>query len=257
MRKLLAIAQNTFREAVRNKILISVVLFALILVGVSALFGSVSIGDQVKVIKDFGLFSLSFFGALSAILGGLNLLNNELKRKTVYNILSKPVSRWQFVLGKFLGLSLTTGVLITLMGLSLIAFTTIIEGKVDYLLFQAILFALLESTIISAITVFFSCMVVTTTLTGFFSLGFYLGGRSIDYLQYFVQQEDTPESVKRLIGVFDSILPELSMFNVANTIVDGIAPSYEQLIACSFHCFFYSLTAITLACLIFNKRELN
>lgn len=257
MRKLFAIALNTFREAVRNKILVSIVLFALVMVGVSALFGSVSIGDQVKVIKDFGLFSLSFFGALASILGGLNLLNNELKRKTVYNILSKPVSRWQFVVGKFLGLSLTTSVLVTLMGLSLIAFTTIMEGKIDYLIFQALMFALLECIIISAITVFFSCMVVTTTLTGFFSFGFYLGGRSIKYLQFFITSEETPVLLKKFIMFLDSILPELSMYNIADSVVDGFAPSIEHLTAATSYCIFYSLAAITLACLIFKHRELT
>lgn len=257
MKKILAIALNTCREAIRNKILLSIALFSIVLVGVSALFGSVSVGDQVKVIKDFGLFSISFLGALSAIFGGVNLLNNEVKRKTIYNILSKPVARWQFVLGKFIGLSLTTSILVALMGLSLIVFLFVVEGRIDMLIFEAIAFALLECIIIAAITIFFSCMVVTTTLTGFFSFGFYLGGRSIDYLQYFISQKETPWLFKSLIRIFDNILPELSMFNVADKIVDGTALSSSHFLAAIAYCFFYSLTAVLLACLVFEKRELT
>ena len=79
--KIFAIALNTFREAIRNKILYSVIFFAAFLVLISALFGSVSIGDKIKVIKDFGLFSLSFCGAIITIISGTNLLNKELKQK--------------------------------------------------------------------------------------------------------------------------------------------------------------------------------
>ncbi|MCC6953509.1 MAG: ABC transporter permease subunit, partial [Deltaproteobacteria bacterium] len=94
-----AIALNTFREAIRNKVLYSGFLFVALLIAGSALFGSVSVGSQIKVIKDFGLFSLSIFGAIVAVAIGVNLLNKELKQKTIYNILSKPVERWQFIVG--------------------------------------------------------------------------------------------------------------------------------------------------------------
>ena len=108
--KIYAIALNTFREAVRNKILYSVLAFAVLLVAISALFGSVTIGETQRVIKDFGLFALSFFGAISTIICGVSLLNKELKQKTIHNIISKPVARWEFIVGKYLGLSLTVGV---------------------------------------------------------------------------------------------------------------------------------------------------
>jgi ABC-type transport system involved in multi-copper enzyme maturation permease subunit len=99
MRKILALALNTGREAIRQRILYSILFFAVLMVAVSALFGAASIGDQVKYMKDFSLMSVSLFGVIIAIVLGVNLLHQELGRKTIVNILSKPVARWQFLVG--------------------------------------------------------------------------------------------------------------------------------------------------------------
>lgn len=257
MYKISAIALNTFKEAVRNRILYSILFFGVILVVVSSLFGSVSIGQQEKVIKDFGLFSLSFLGAIISILSGVNLLNKELKQKTIYNILSKPVSRFQFVIGKYIGLTLTISLLTFLMGLALFVFVWQIEGNPDFLLFQGVFLIILELSMVSAITIFFSSLVVTLTLSGIFTLAFYLAGRSISYLKYFLNQDSaTPPILLSLISVFDWIVPDLSLFNVSDAIVYGQAVSVEYLINACCYAFSYNLICLILAGVIFSKREL-
>ncbi len=257
MDKIYAIALNTFREAVRNKILYSVLLFAVLLVGVSAFFGSVTIGDQEKVIKDFGLFSLSFFGAIITIISGVTLLNKELKQKTIYNILSKPVARWQFIVGKHLGLSFTVSVLITLMGIGFIVFVSFFEGKIDWLMFQAIIFIIFEIIVIAAVALFFSSIVVTTTLTGIFTLATYIAGRSISYFAFFTQAEDTNPAVKSIVSIFNMILPDLSLFNISNAVVYGQSVAFNNIIAAGLYAMGYSAVVLTFACLIFSRRELT
>ena len=256
--KVLAIALNTFREAVRNKILYSAVLFAIVLVGVSAFFGSVTIGSQVEVIKDFGLFSISFFGSMLAIISGVSLLNKELKHKTIYNILSKPVERWQFIVGKHLGLALTVSLLVTLMGVLLSLFLLFFEGKIDLLLFQGIGFTVLEVFVISSVTIFFSSVVITTTLTGLFTLAAYIVGRSINALNYYVSNEEisTPVILK-IVNILDIILPDLSVFNVADTVVQGISVTSSQVGHAIIYCISYSMIMLCLSALIFSRRELN
>ena len=256
--KISAIALNTFREAVRNKILYTAVLFALVLVGVSAFFGSVSIGSQEKVIKDFGLFSLSFFGAIIAILSGVSLLNKELKQKTIYNILSKPVDRWQFIIGKYVGLTFTVSVLVCLMGLGLVFFVAIFENKIDWLLFQAILFILMEVAVVSAIAIFFSSVVVTTTLTGIFTLGTYIAGRSISYLKYYLESHDSSNAaLVQLINILDWIIPDLTLFGIQNKVVYGIPASAEEVLWASLYCVSYVSVTLILATLVFDRRELT
>ena len=254
--KITAIALNTFREALRNKVLYSAVLFAVVLVGVSAFFGAVSIGDQVKVIKSFGLFALSFFGAVITILAGVSLLHKEIAQKTVYNILAKPVARWQFVAGKYIGLALTVNVLISLMGLGLVGFAACFEKRIDWLLFQGIFFTLLEMSVIAAVAMFFSSIAVTITLTGIFTLAAYVAGRSIDYLSHFTQQDYNP-ALALVVEAFDRVLPHLNYFNVGDQVVYGQAvPAYYAILACGY-CAAYCTVAVTLAALIFSKRELR
>jgi len=257
--KIRAIALNTFREAIRNKILYSVVVFAAVLVIMSALFGTVTIGNTAKVIKDFGLFSISFFGAVITIICGVNLLNKELKQKTVYNILSKPVSRWQFVLGKHLGLSLTSCFLIALMTVGFVGFAALFDGKIDWLLFQAALLIMLEMIVVAAVAIFFSSLVVTTTLTGIFTLATYIAGRSIFYFQHFLNEKGDNYNVAlaNVIRIFDWIVPDLHVFNVSNSIVYGQAITGHHLMMATIYCASYSLIALILAALIFAKRELT
>src|SRR5437016_4927571 len=131
MRKVLAIALNTGREAVRNRILYSILFFAVLMVGVAAVFGAASIGDQAKYMKDFSLMSVSLFGVIIAIVLGVNLLHQELGKKTIFNILSKPVARWQFIVGKFVGLVATLTLVVGGMSASVILAFAWSTGHVD------------------------------------------------------------------------------------------------------------------------------
>ncbi len=254
---IIIISLNTFREAIRNKALYSVLMLAVLLVAISALFGSVTLGDKVKVIKDFGLFCLSFFGSILTIVIGVSLLNKEIKQKTIYNILSKPVHRTEFIIGKYIGLTITACVLITLLGLGLILFTSSMEGQIDYSLFIAIAFTYLELIIIAAVTIFFSSLVVTTTLTGLFTMSTYIAGRSISYLSYFFEEETKQNhNLTYIITILDKILPDLSHLSIADNISMGLTIEPIFALNAIVYSFSYSAILIILACAIFNKREL-
>lgn len=258
--KILSIAINTFREAIRNKILYSALAFVILIVGISAFFGAVSIGSQVDVIKDFGLFSLSFFGAIIAIIAGTSLLNKELKQKTIYNILSKPIHRYEFILGKHLGLSMSVVLLVFIMGVSLIGFVAFFEGQVDYKMFQAVACIMLEVIVVSAITIFFSAVVITTTLTSLFTLGTYLTGHSIAYLRDFVKSDNNNIFTGPLVSIvegLDYIMPDLSVFNVNDIIVSGGSLDSYYALTAILYCLAYSLFALGFASIVFHYRELQ
>lgn len=107
MRQIFAIALNTFREAVRNRILYLILFFSLLLIGSSGVLGELTTSDKEKIIKDLGFAAISWFGLAISVFLGVSLVYNELEKKTIYTIVSKPISRWQFLLGKFAGLMLT------------------------------------------------------------------------------------------------------------------------------------------------------
>src|SRR6516225_7004797 len=101
------IASNTFREAVRDRVLYNLIVFALLMSGAAVLVGQISIGIERLVVVNLGLTAISLFGMVIAIFIGIGLVSKEMERRTLYTVLSRPVRRWEFIVGKFLGLSAT------------------------------------------------------------------------------------------------------------------------------------------------------
>ena len=152
---ILAIALNTSREAIRNKVLYSILLFACLVTAISAAFGSASIGDTSKFVKDFSLFSISLFGVVTTVVLGVTLLHKELVKRTIYNILSKPVARWEFLLGKFLGLLATLAIMMLLMTAALLLLLWFLEHRIDWELLPVIGAMMLELAVLLAVAIFF------------------------------------------------------------------------------------------------------
>src|SRR5512135_2272073 len=98
--KVYAIAINTFKEVIRDKIFYSLVFFAILLLGASVLLSTLTVGERSKIIEDLSLSGIEIFGVIIAIFVGIGLVNKELEKKTIYTIISKPIKRWQFLLGK-------------------------------------------------------------------------------------------------------------------------------------------------------------
>lgn len=117
MSKIVAIAWNTFREAVRNRILYIILVFALLLLIFSGVLREFTIADDDRLIQNFGMAAINFFGLLIAIFIGITLIYNEMERKTIYTIVSKPIDRSHFLLGKYFGLLLTIYVNVLIMAL--------------------------------------------------------------------------------------------------------------------------------------------
>ena len=104
MQRVAAIALNTFREAVRDRVLYNLIVFALLLIATAILFGEISIGVQKLILVNLGLAAITFFGLAIAIFIGIGLVYKEMDKRTLYALLAKPVRRSEFILGKFCGL---------------------------------------------------------------------------------------------------------------------------------------------------------
>lgn len=259
------IAKNTFLEAVRSKILHSVLLFGVFIVGVSALFGSVSIGEAFRVIKSFGYTIVSISSVVCVVISGVSLFQKEIAQKTIYNILSKPVQRTNFLIGKFFGLWFTGAVLATLMMFMLLTFLIPFEGKFDPLGFEALFFMILEIGIISAVTILFSSVSVTPVLPGLFSFAVYIAGKSIFYLKSFNAPtlEQTSELavisqnplLKKLVDIFDLILPDLHLLTPYDQLVYSISVGGERILYSLVYSLSYMALMILLGTLFFSRRD--
>src|SRR5216110_3828258 len=117
--RVISIARNAFREAVRDRVLYNLVLFVLLLTGGAVFLGELSAAQEEKIIVDMGLSAMLLFGVFIAIFVGVGLVYKEIERRTLYAILSKPIGRGQFLVGKYLGLCLTLLVNVAIMGAGL------------------------------------------------------------------------------------------------------------------------------------------
>ena len=104
------IAWHVFKESVRDRVLYAIGAFALLLVGASIAIGQITAGQDLKIIKDLGLATIEIAGVLMAVFIGVGLVAREIERRSIFGLLAKPVPRWEFVIGKFLGLVLTLAV---------------------------------------------------------------------------------------------------------------------------------------------------
>lgn len=252
--RVLAIAINTAREAIRNKVLYSILLFAVLLVAASAAFGSASIGDQMKFVKDFSLLGISLFGVVTTVTIGVNLLSKELGKRTIFNILSKPVARWQFVLGKFLGLMLTVSVLVMAMSGALLGFLRLFEPQIDWGLLLASFTIVLELTVLIALALLFSAVVVTPTLAGLFTAAAFVAGRSSSYLLSF-DSDEYPVALRHTTKVLHAMVPHLDRFNISDQVVYGAEFSGWYFVHIVLYAAAYTALVLLLSIVLFQRRE--
>src|ERR1022692_4394495 len=172
------VAINTFREAVGVRVLYNLVFFALMMIGAAIIVGQISIGIERLVIINLGLSAISLFGLLIAIFIGVGLVYKEIEKRTLYSLLSKPIRRWEFLVGKYAGLLLTLGVNTLVMTLGLAAALFYVGRpflRSDATVLVAVYFILLELALVTAPALFFSCF-SSPMLSTLFTLGIYITG---------------------------------------------------------------------------------
>jgi len=262
VRRIAAVARNTFREAARNKILYSLLFFALALIASALALGELSVHEERRMIRDVGLFGVDVFSVLIAIFVGVNLLYKELALKTVYTILPKPIARWEFVLGKWLGVMATLVAQIVVMGVA-VAVTSSFEGgteTVDAALVKALWLLLMNVTIVTSVAMLFSSF-SSPFLSGLFSLGVFVVGRSVPDVRALAER--VGGGAGRILSAGCAVLPNLHLFTPSGSVVGGqhvtvhagpfVGAGY--LAWTSLYAIGYSAIVLGLAMLIFRRRD--
>ena len=248
-----AIARNTFREAVRNRILYSLLFFALIFIGGSSLLSHLTVGEYRKIIVDMGLAAISVFGVLIAIFVGIGLVNREIERKTIYTLASKPVSRGAIVVGKYLGLVMVLAVMVLLMGIAY-AVTLAMNGAALHPAMAAALgMILVELMVVTAFAVLYSTF-SGPTVASFFSLSTYVIGHLVGDIRAFGASTDS-FFVQELSKAVYWVLPNLDNFNVRTEVVHGVPLALDFLAATLGYGLLYSAVVIGIASVVFRYRD--
>jgi len=254
--RVVTIAVHTFKESVRQKVLYNLVAFALLLIGASILFGSISVGVEQTILITLGLTSISVFGLLIAIFIGIDLVSKEIERRTLYNILSKPVTRVEFVLGKYLGLLLTLLVNTAIMTVGFYAALYYQKGTLgrgDLVFLGAVYFILLQLAMVVGVALVFSC-ISTPVLSAVYTFCLFVIGNFSADLRAFGEQTGSA-----LLGTACSalyyVLPNFANFNVISLVAHAQRIPGYLWAGNSFYGLLYITILLGLAVLIFEQRE--
>ena len=266
MRAISCIAVSVFRESVRDRVPYNLVLFAILLIGSSFFLGQLTAGQDVKIIKDLGLAATAIFGLFIAIFIGIGLVSKEVERRSIYALLSKPISRPQLILGKYAGLVLTLAVNVAVMTVAIYAVLVYMTWTtpppiqsawdapgVDPALLKALLLIFVELMLITALALFFSTF-STPILSAALTLGLYIVGHFNADLRNFEQVVDS-RAVARLARALYHVLPDLSAFDVKTQVVHGLPVSGGYLALTAGYGLLYIALLLIMATLIFSRRD--
>lgn len=251
--KIGAIAGITFKEAKRDRILYLLFFFAAVGIIASRVLAILTVGDRVKIIKDVGLASISIFGTLMAVLIGTSLVYKEIDKKTIFTLLSKPLHRAEFILGKFFGLVLTLFVMTLGMSLIFLAIVYLHTFRIEWTMLVAIAYIFLELVLITAVAILFSSF-STPILSSIFSLSFYLIGHLSWGLETVIQKmkAGAGRAVVQFLYVF---LPDLENFNFKTEVVHGLPIPAGIFVYSFLYGICYTAFILGLAILIFRRRD--
>jgi len=252
--KIWAVVANTFREAIRDKVLYNLVFFALLVMGFSVVIGKMTLGERIKIIVDLSLAAMSVFGLLIAIFVGIGLVHKEIQRRTVYTILAKPISRRGFVLGKYLGLMLVILLNVAVMTAGLLALIAVFsDAGMNWGVPVAVLLILVELMIVTAVAVLFSTF-STPTLSAMFTLGVWVIGRFSSDLVLFVAKSPDPV-LRALVTAVHFVLPNLEKFDVKAQVVYGMPLEPAYVAGAVLYGLVYIALLIGLATVVFERRD--
>lgn len=252
--KVLAIARNTFKETMRDKIFYNLLIFYVAMVSLSILLGGLSVGEDEKIIKDIGLSGIAVFGALITIFIGVSLINREVDRRTINTILSKPVSRSEFIVGKFIGLSTLVAVNVLFMSLLLIVVLFGVTGSFDYSVLLALPFLFMEFLLLAALAIMFSCF-STPTLSAIFTLSiFVIGHLSPELRELSVSGNN---QISRVTSLLYHVIPNLENLNLREEIVHTLRIDWTIVGLTLLYGSVYSVMLLTGGIMLFERRDLR
>jgi len=253
--RILSIASNTFRETIRNKILYAIIAFALFVIGMTFFLADLSMGEFARIIANIGLASIHVFGVIMAIFLGITLVSNEVDRKTIYIILSKPVRRHEFVLGKALGLSVTLALTTLAMAtvLFVIHMTYKLGGTPEPGIFVASLGIYMELVLLTCLATFFSTF-TTPVLSAIFTISLFILGHLTGYL-HFIADQSKVAVVKWGGRALFYLLPNLEVFNWKNDVAYEQLPSMSIVGLATGYLFCYAACILALSCFLFARKD--
>jgi len=257
MRRILCIAQNTFREAVRDRVLYNLVFFALLMMAGAVLFGQISIGIERIVIVNLGLSAMSIFGSLIATFIGIGLVSKEIEKRTLYTVLAHPVRRWEFIAGKFCGLAGTLVVNASLMAIGVFGSLWYVVHRLtrgDLGLLGAMYCIVLQLVILTAVALLFSSF-SSPILSAVFTFALFVIGSFDQELHRFAAFAHGTARWATTAAAY--LVPNFASLNLISSAAHGDSVNTHLLALNTAYAMLYCLATLAGATLIFEHRNLK
>jgi ABC-type transport system involved in multi-copper enzyme maturation permease subunit len=255
LQRIRTLAANTLLEAIRSKILFTLLFFALVMIASGLLVGTLSYADGDRIVQDVGLASIRLFGTAIAIFLGVGLIFKEVERRTIYTILSKPTSRTEFLLGKYCGLVITVWLQVVLMAAAFGVISLISGAPFGFDYVAVIGLIMLELALVVALATLFSAF-STPMLSSMFTLGIVMVGHLSRDLLEIGRQSDVP-SMQVMTKFIYRVAPDLGAFDLTLQVTHGLEISQAQIVYPLVYGVGYLLLLLMLASLIFSRRDFN
>lgn len=253
MKQVGAIAINTFKETIRDRVLAIIVVFALIMIAGGLWLGSISLGEEGRMMKDFGLVAVTIFGLIVAVFVAAGLVHKEVEKRTVYVLFSKPVGRAAFIGGKFLGLCATMGIVMAGMALFLFALVWVVDGEPAGMLLLAVIMIYVQLLAVMAVTILFSTL-GSAILASVLGICVFVAGQLSDNVLELTRlgQNALTEALSWVVFV---IIPNFSAVDVKAGVVGEETLAWGEIGLWTAYLLAYMIVVLGLATLVFRRKE--
>ena len=267
MRTIVLVALHVFRDSVRDKVLYSIVAFAVLLMAASYLIGQLTAGQDLKIIKDLGLAAMSLFGLFIAVFIGIGLIAREIERRSIFALLAKPVRRHEFIVGKYLGLVGTLLVNLTVMAVAYYAVLAYMgwalppasvqalpAAPTDPRLLLAIVMIACELSLVTALALFWSTFSSSALLSAALTVAIYVAGQFGTDLKNLEEMVESP--VASMIGrTLYYVLPNFAAFDIKAQVVHALPVEPVYLVLTAGYAAVYITLLLVASVLIFSRRD--
>jgi len=254
IQRIFTIARNTFREAVRDRVLYNLVLFVLLITASAVFLGELTAGQEARTIVNLGLNAMLLFGVFISIFVGVSLVSKEIERRTVFAIFSKPIGRGEFIVGKYLGLCLTLLVNVLIMGAGVsVALLYVGGGSLVFSIWGAIYLVFLELTILTAVAILFSSF-SSPSLSALLAFFVFIIGHFSASLRDFAENLGS-NAARVFFNFLYYVLPNLSFYEFITNSAHGDVPPLAMLCGATLYAIFYISILLAVTILIFSHRN--
>jgi ABC-type transport system involved in multi-copper enzyme maturation permease subunit len=258
MSRVLIVARNTFREAVRDRVLYNLVFFAFLMIASALIVGQISMGIETVVMISLGLSAISLIGLLIAVFTGVGLVSKEIDKRTLHAALAKPLQRWEFLVGKFAGLAVTLAVNTAAMATGLFLALWLVKHSIargEAVVLVAVYFILLKLILVVALAMLFSCF-TSPLLAILFTGGLYLAGLFVSELRSLQVTNLTPHTQK-FFALISYALPNFGNYDVMGAAAHGRGIAGILILHNTLYTILYCAIVLSAAAVIFSRKDLK